>query len=72
MIYVQLAKNKDQMDAMYDKMGQMCNAGKSQPVDEVVISNSYAVQFSQDNEWYRARVDKKVASKYEVSSNPII
>ena len=67
MLYVQLAKYKNEMDSMYDKMGEMCNNGKLKPVQEVVIGYSYAVQFSQDNEWYRARVDKKDGSKFEVS-----
>ena len=55
-IYMQLFANKPEIDTVYEAMSVYYNAGRGKGVAEVVKGSSYVVQFTQDNEWYRARV----------------
>lgn len=65
-MYVQLTKFKETMDTMYDKMGEYCNSGKAKAIAKVTIGECYAVRFTQDNEWYRAKVTGEADGKYQV------
>ena len=65
-LYIPMAQNKGPTDELYNSMSAYYNSPEGKPVSEVVVGGFYVVQFAQDNEWYRARVDAVTGAKIEV------
>lgn len=57
---------KDKLDTLYDLMGQHYKSSTALSVAVPKIGLAYVVQFSEDNEWYRARVDTLEGDRVEV------